>query len=125
MDNTCPLRITATAGTKLVGANFSSEIFLLSSVRTKFVLFSLLFCFYLSSLTKKINKRLTNNKVKEKFTGFTTRRPSFINHSRKRLDQAFAHCPIFLTAAFLGSLALISMPLCQPSSQLCQRLWTW
>jgi len=75
-DNTCPLRITATAGTKLVGAYFSGKITIYPGVRMG------------REPPPQGSCRLVYDP-----------KAFFLPHPRSRLDQAFAHCPKFLTAA--------------------------
>ena len=80
-NNACPLRITAAAGTELAGAYSQGTV---SNFH------------YSQKLVSSLRK------------GFYTPK-SFITHAAL-LDQAFAHCPIFPTAASHRSLGRISVP---------------
>ena len=68
MDNACPLRITAAAGTKLAGASSQITVIILICERILQPTYSKLQIFF-----------------------------AFLIHAVS-LDQAFAHCPRFLTA---------------------------
>jgi len=76
-DNTRPLRLTATAGTKLVGAYFSGEIIICPGVRMG---------------TRPF---ISHDRCRLVYDP----KAFFLRHPRSKLDQAFAHCPKFLTAA--------------------------
>ncbi len=80
-NNARPLRITAAAGTELAGAYSYSTVKLQASY---------------SCTTSSHTKGLYTPK-------------SFITHAAL-LGQAFAHCPIFPTAASRRSLARVSVP---------------
>jgi hypothetical protein len=76
--NTRPLRLTATAGTKLVGAYFFGRISIPADVRAGGF---------------RRPRGLPNRRLVYDPKAFV------LLHPRSRLDQAFAHCPKFLSAA--------------------------
>ena len=80
-NNACTLRITAAAGTELAGASFGGTV---------------RFPPYLNGNHSSLPTEVYDPRA-------------FITHAAW-LDQAFAHCPIFPTAASRRSLGRVSVP---------------